>query len=180
MEWGSTTSREGEIYSQIGGDATNLLLLELLQKQNEQIQCQSEQLQKIMEAKEKAPLEENSYMFKKLANLHPPTYDGAPKPKVLEDWTWGMEKLFDALQCLEEWRAGFVGSYLIDEVDLWWATVRNRQYEPGFEWTEFKELLKNRFYLVERATKEKNEFYNEQRDMKRSGDQGGNHGYQQP
>jgi len=31
---------------------------------------------------------------------------------------------------------------------------------------------------VERATKEKNEFYNEQPYMKRSGDQYGDHGYQ--
>jgi len=39
-----TTSREGEIHSSVGGDVTNLLLLELLQKQNEQIQHQSELL----------------------------------------------------------------------------------------------------------------------------------------
>jgi len=32
---------------------------------------------------------------------------------------------------------------------------------------------------VERTTKEKNEFYNEQQGMKRSGDQRGDHGYQQ-
>jgi len=33
------TSKEGEIHSTIGRDVTNLLLLDLLQKQNEQIQC---------------------------------------------------------------------------------------------------------------------------------------------
>ena len=33
---------------------------------------------------------------------------------------------------------------------------------------------------VERATKEKNKFYNKQRGMKRSGDQRGKHGYLQP
>jgi len=59
-----------------------------------------------------------------------------------------MKKLFDALQCPEDWRVGFVGFYLREEVDLWWATVMNRQYELGFEWNEFKELVKNRFYLV--------------------------------
>ena len=74
---GGTTSGEGEIYSSIRGDVMNLLLLELIQKQNEQIQRQSEQLQKMMEARERAPLEDNSHIFKKLANLHPPTYDGA-------------------------------------------------------------------------------------------------------
>jgi len=39
-----TTSREGEIHSLAEGDVANLLLLELLQKENEQIQRQSEQL----------------------------------------------------------------------------------------------------------------------------------------
>ena len=51
-----------------------------------------------MEAREKAPLEDNSRMFKKLASLYPPTYDEAPNPKAFEDWVSGMEKLFDALQ----------------------------------------------------------------------------------
>jgi len=39
----------------------------------------------MMEAKEKAPLEDNSYMFKKISSLKPPTYDGAPNPKAFED-----------------------------------------------------------------------------------------------
>jgi len=39
----------------------------------------------MMEAREKAPMEKNSYMFKKLANLHPPTYEGAPNPKAFEN-----------------------------------------------------------------------------------------------
>ena len=83
-----------------------------------------------MEAKEKAPLEDNSYMFKKLANLNLRTYDGAPNPKAFEDWIRGMEKLFDALQCPKELRVGFNRFDLREEGDLWWATVRNRQYEP--------------------------------------------------
>jgi len=36
-----------------------------------------------------------------------------------------MEKLFDALQCHEEWRVEFAGFYLRDKADLWWATIRN-------------------------------------------------------
>jgi len=30
-----------------------------------------------------------------------------------------MEKLFDALQCPEEWKVGFIVSYLKDKEDLW-------------------------------------------------------------
>jgi len=51
----------------------------------------------MMEAKEKASLEGNSYMFKKLANLNPPMYDDTPNPKAFEDCIRGIEKLFDAL-----------------------------------------------------------------------------------
>jgi len=107
-----TTSQEVKVHSLIGGDVTNLLLLELIQKQNKQIQCQSKQLQKMMETREKASLEDNSYMFKTLANIYPPTYDGAPNPKAFEDWIRGMEKLFDALQCRKYWRVGLSGSTL--------------------------------------------------------------------
>ena len=59
-----------------------------------------------------------------------------------------MEKLFDAPQYPEELRVGFAGFYLMDKADLWWAIIRNRQYELGFGWSKFKELLKNRFYPV--------------------------------
>ena len=72
-----------------------------------------------MEARERAPLNDNSHMFKKLAILHPPTYDGASNRKDFEDWVRGMEKLFNVLQCPEEWRIGFVGFYLKEEANLW-------------------------------------------------------------
>ena len=52
----------------------------------------------MMDAKEKASLEDHSYMFKKIANPNPLTYDDAPNPKAFKDWISGMEKLFDALQ----------------------------------------------------------------------------------
>jgi len=48
----------------------------------------------MMEAKENAPLEDNPHMFKKLASLHPPTYDGVLNPKAFEDWVRGMEKFY--------------------------------------------------------------------------------------
>jgi len=50
-------------------------------------------------AKEKKIEEDNSHMFKRLANCNPPVYGGAPKAKAFEDWIRGMKKLFDALQC---------------------------------------------------------------------------------
>jgi len=43
---------------------------------------------------------------------------------------------------------GFVVFYLKDKADLWWATVRERQYKPGFGWNEFKEMIKDHFYPI--------------------------------
>ena len=72
-------------------------------------------------------------MFKRLASHNPPVYDGTPNPKAFEDWIRGREKLFYVLLCPEEWRAGFAVLYLRDDADLWWAIVRERQYESEFD-----------------------------------------------
>ena len=71
-----------------------------------------------MEVREKRVKEDNSYMFKRFASHHPAIYDGTPNPKTFEDWIRGMEKLFDALQCLEQWKVGFAVCCLKDKVDL--------------------------------------------------------------
>ena len=86
----------------IRADLFNLLLLELPQKQGEQLQRQNKHLQKLLEAKEKKIEEDNSYVIKRFASQNLPIYDGTPNPKAFEDWIWGMKKLFTALQCLEE------------------------------------------------------------------------------
>ena len=59
-----------------------------------------------MEAREKRVEEDNSNMFKRFATHHQPIYNGTPDTKNFEDWIRGMEKLFDALQCPEEWKVG--------------------------------------------------------------------------
>jgi len=87
-----------------------------------------------MDAKEKRMEEDNSYMFKRFASHHPPIYDGPSDPITFENWIRGIEKLFDALQCPEDWKVGFAVLYLKDKVDLWWGTMRERQNEPGFGW----------------------------------------------
>ena len=81
------------------GKAYSLLLLELLQKQNKQIQCQNKHLRRVAEAREKGPAEDNSHMFKRPLSFNPPIYNSVPNPKAFVDWITGMEKLFDALQC---------------------------------------------------------------------------------
>jgi len=111
-----------------GTDLTNLLL----QKHGEQLRLQNEQLQKLMEVKEKGVKEDNSYMFKRFASLNPPIYDVSLDPKTFKDWIRGMKKLFDMLQCPEEWKVGFAVFYLKDKANLWWAIVRERWHELGF------------------------------------------------
>ena len=69
-----------------------------------------------------------------------------------------MEKLFDVLQCPEEWKVGFAVFYLKDKADLWWATVRERQHEPGFGWGKFKEMIKDHFYPTSLQMAKENEF----------------------
>ena len=74
-----------------------MLLLELLQKQGEQLRLQNEQLQKLMKVQEKRVEKDNSYIFKRFPSHHPPIYDGTPHPMTFEVWIRGMEKLFDTL-----------------------------------------------------------------------------------
>jgi len=112
-------SQVDETSPPVRADLTNLLLLEPLQNQEEQLRLQNEQLQKLMEVREKKVEEDNSYMFKRLTSHYPLIYDGTPTPKSFEDWIRVMEKLVDTLQCPEEWKVGFAVFYLKDKADLW-------------------------------------------------------------
>ena len=71
-----------------------------------------------MEVKEKGIEADNSYLFRVFTSHCLSSYDGTPNPKASEDWIQGMEKLFDALQCPDEWEVGFAVFYLMDKADL--------------------------------------------------------------
>jgi len=68
-----------------GAELTNLLLLETLQKQEEQLRLQNEKIQRLMEVRGKRVEDDNSYMFKRFASHNLPIYDGTPNPKTFED-----------------------------------------------------------------------------------------------
>jgi len=152
------TNQIDETNSYTGAEVTNLLQLEMLQKVGEQLRLQNEQIQRLIEVKEKRADKDNSYMFKRFTSHHPPVYDGTHDPKAFEDWIREMEKLFDALQCPAEWKVGFAVFYLKDKPDLWWATVRERQHKPGFGWGDFKEIIKDHFYPTSLQKAKGNEF----------------------
>jgi len=48
--------------------------------------------------------------------------------------------------------------YLKDKADLWWETVRERQYEPRLNWKRFKELIKDHFYPMSLQKDKENGF----------------------
>ena len=53
---------------------------------------------------------------------------------------------------------GFAVFYLKDKADLWWAIARERQHEPGFDSSKFKELIKDHSYPVSLQIAKENEF----------------------
>ena len=129
---GASTSAVGKNPTPTRADLTNLLLIELLEKQGDQ-------LRKLSERNENKDEDDNSSLFNKLTNHHPPTYNGAADPQAFEEWIRDMEKLFDVFRCPDTWRAGFDGFYLKGEVELWWTMVKKKQNKLGFGWAQFKE-----------------------------------------
>ena len=53
---------------------------------------------------------------------------------------------------------GFTVFYLEDKANLWWATVRGRQYKPGFDWDKFKEMIKDHFCPISVQKDKEGEF----------------------
>ncbi|XP_074277131.1 uncharacterized protein LOC141600780 [Silene latifolia] len=103
--------------------------------------------------------EDSIQYFKKMGNCNPKTYDGKLDPVELENWIRSLDKLFDAIQCPEKWRVEFTVYYLVGQADLWWETVKERKNEEGFDWTQFKKLMRSKFYPPS-LRKEKEEEFN--------------------
>ncbi|XP_074278678.1 uncharacterized protein LOC141602275 [Silene latifolia] len=94
-----------------------------------------------------------------MGNCNPKTYDGKLDPVELENWIRSLDKLFDTIQCPEKWRMEFAVYYLVGQADLWWKTVKERKNEEGFDWTQFKKLMRSKFYPPS-LRKEKEEEFN--------------------
>ena len=48
--------------------------------------------------------------------------------------------------------------YLKDKANLLWATIRERQYEPRFDWSKFKEMIKDHFNPISLYKAKEGEF----------------------
>jgi len=55
-------------------------------------------------------------------------------------------------------KVGFVVFYLKDKADLLWVTIRESQYESGFDCKRFKELIKDHFCPMSLQKAKENEF----------------------
>ncbi|XP_021770266.1 uncharacterized protein LOC110734421 [Chenopodium quinoa] len=86
-------------------------------------------------------------MFKKLAQVKPPYFEGGIDPTFLENWIREFDKIFTALNCLVNMRVDQAAMYLKEEVDIWWRDNGNViRAEANFSWETFKTKLREKFY----------------------------------
>ncbi|XP_021729719.1 uncharacterized protein LOC110696672 [Chenopodium quinoa] len=86
-------------------------------------------------------------MFKKLARVKPPYFNGGRDPTFLENWIREFDKIFAALNCHENMRVDQAAMYLKDEENIWWRDNGNVLHaEANFGWETFKTKLREKFY----------------------------------
>ncbi|XP_021717296.1 uncharacterized protein LOC110685141 [Chenopodium quinoa] len=91
--------------------------------------------------------DEDDYAESRVAAAKPPVYLGKEDPTSLENWIREFDKLFDAINCPSELRVNNGVYYLREEADLWWTQRKDELLKrPNFEWDEFNEALREKFY----------------------------------
>ncbi|XP_019153721.1 PREDICTED: uncharacterized protein LOC109150266 [Ipomoea nil] len=76
-----------------------------------------------------------------------PTFAGEEDPVVLEEWVQTFDKIFSVVGCLEERRVELASFYFSHEAELWWVHEGPVCLEePDFDWTAFKDRMRERFY----------------------------------
>jgi len=84
----------------------------------------------------------------RVARHNPKVYDGSYHPVVLEEWIWGVEKIFTVVEAPEEKKVNIGTYYLTGEADIWWNTVKDKLVGPKFTWNKFMSELREKFYSV--------------------------------
>ncbi|KAL2893602.1 putative 6-oxopurine nucleoside phosphorylase [Bienertia sinuspersici] len=98
-------------------------------------------------------------LFKKVAQIKPPTYQGEANTTLLEEWLREFNKLFKAIECPEELTVNSAVYYLRGEANLrWWQNEEAMRALPNFGWDKFQELLRNKFYPTFLQKQKANEF----------------------
>ncbi|XP_021743848.1 uncharacterized protein LOC110709895 [Chenopodium quinoa] len=82
-------------------------------------------------------------MFKKLAQVKPPYFEGGVDLTFLENWIREFDKIFTALNCPVNMRMDQAAMYLKEEADVWWRDNGNvLRAEANFGWETFKTKLR--------------------------------------
>ena len=68
----------------------------------------------------------------RVARRNSKVYDGKYEPVELEEWVRGMKKIFTVVEVPEEKKVNIGMSYLTDEADIWWKTIKGRVVGPEF------------------------------------------------
>ncbi|KAL9244353.1 hypothetical protein vseg_018139 [Gypsophila vaccaria] len=95
-----------------------------------------------------------------MASYNPKTYDDRVDPVEFVNWIKGMDKVFYAIKCPEKWKIGFVVYYLVGQADLWWETMKENKDEVEFGWSQFKKLMRSKFYPPSLRRQKEEEFKN--------------------
>ncbi|XP_019172818.1 PREDICTED: uncharacterized protein LOC109168232 [Ipomoea nil] len=93
------------------------------------------------------PPSRNSEVSHQISEHRPPTFSGDEDPIILEEWIRSFDKIFEAVECLEDHRIETASFYFKHEADLWWVHEGpNYKQRPGFNWEALKAQLRERFY----------------------------------
>ncbi|MQL80362.1 hypothetical protein Taro_012808, partial [Colocasia esculenta] len=96
--------------------------------------------------------------FKRMA---PPSFKGESQPLLAESWMREVEKIIQAIRCVEEDKVNLATYMLQERADVWWASVLRTRYEDGaieVTWAEFTRLFWAKFILEHIWDKMEQEF----------------------
>ncbi|MQM08311.1 hypothetical protein Taro_041168 [Colocasia esculenta] len=83
--------------------------------------------------------------FKRMAT---PSLKGESQPLLAESWMREVEKMFQAIRCVEEDKVSLATYMLQERADVQWASVLHTRYEDGaieVTWAEFMRLFRAKF-----------------------------------
>ena len=89
--------------------------------------------------------------FKTFMKQNPPSFDGKPDPTKAENWFLQMEKLLEALDCIDSQKVRFVTFKLIGEVESWWRSTKaildgmDTERNP-ITWEKFKGVFYDNYF----------------------------------
>jgi len=86
-------------------------------------------------------------------------YEGETDAVAIENWVRAVEKQFEIHQAPEVDKVRIGAFFLARDADAWWRTVRPvAQAVPNFGWTQFKQMLEERFFPADNRRQKQDEF----------------------